>query len=259
MCICRIVMPKRLMMLCGLFCLLVFSSAHAQDVSLWGSGSVDAVREAIRNGADVRKPPVGDPPLIHAIMNPDPRVTALLLEAGADPNVGLQRGLTPLAMTAMFGDNPEIILLLAKAGANLETHDPHGHTPLMSAIYKNPHNEIIHALLKAGANPNARTPEGATPLMIAATAVQQRPELVSILCEAGADINIQDVQGRTALMKTIGSVMNIDMLKAFLRQGADVNTTDLEGHSALINARLFEKDDAVALLKEAGAKMPVKK
>ena len=81
-----------------------------------------------------------------------PRVTATLLEAGADPNAREEDGATPLLLAAWF------------------------RAPLA----------VIAALLEAEADPNARQRDGRTSLHYAAT-YSDNPAIIAALVEAGAD------------------------------------------------------------------------
>ena len=93
-------------------------------------------------------------------------LTALLLEAGADPNYTDEEGHTALLQAVARGDASTVTRLLA-AGASVETLWKGRQTPLMSAAGRGD-AEICDLLLKAGADPNAMGKSGATPLILAA-------------------------------------------------------------------------------------------
>jgi len=88
------------------------------------------------------------------------------LVAGADVNVKLSTGATPL-MLATFDGHTDIVRLLLENGANPNCKFPGKNvTPLMIAAQNN-HIEIIRLLLGKGADPKATTNEGVTAMYIA--------------------------------------------------------------------------------------------
>src|SRR5579871_1883091 len=138
--------------------------------------------------------PPDHPPLIKA-----------LLDKGANPNVALQHGETPLLLAAMAGmwrvggnraqtihllldhgadvnppidshvllyavwgysTNDEAIVSLLKCGAKIDTQDSYGDTPLMLAVQLRKVS-VVKLLLAYHANPNIKNKEGDTPLSLA--------------------------------------------------------------------------------------------
>jgi ankyrin repeat protein len=61
-----------------------------------------------------------------------PRLVALLISAGADPNAADSFGNTPL-MTAAWAGSAESVRLLLEAGARVDAHSRWGATALSSA------------------------------------------------------------------------------------------------------------------------------
>lgn len=105
---------------CALFaCLAAFASpAHATPndelMAACKAGNLEGARKAIEAGAAVNAldPASGNPALSAAFFWPD--ITRLLLEKGADPNLGAQK---PLFQAAMFYST-EVMKLLLDAGAD---------------------------------------------------------------------------------------------------------------------------------------------
>lgn len=91
----------------------------------------------------------------------------MLLDLGANANLGeTSNGFTPLHWAAQ-NDMPEIIQLLIDKGANIDcitTYD--GRTPLYVAAANGSAN-AVEKLLNLGANPGKCTNIGSTPLSIA--------------------------------------------------------------------------------------------
>ncbi|MEO6324731.1 MAG: ankyrin repeat domain-containing protein [Thermoanaerobaculia bacterium] len=71
------------------------------------------------------------------------------------------------------------------------------------------------------------------------------------LLAAGADPNESAIGGRTALMNAVGNG-NIECVKSLVAAGARPNTKDEDGSSAMTWAITSERDDLVAVLKQAG-------
>lgn len=72
-------------------------------------------------------------------------MTELLLESGANPNLGNKENQTPLHWSAVSG-NARIVSLLLSKGAERDIRDIHGLTPLQFAV-ENGANETVANLL----------------------------------------------------------------------------------------------------------------
>jgi len=126
--------------------------------------AADRVNEALGGGADPNgRDRVGRSALSVAVMVADPRITALLLDGGADVNAqDPSSGASPL-MQAAFGGHLEIVKVLLGAGAEVDRRDNRGATALICAAEQR-QAQAVALLLEAGADPNARTHDGRTPL-----------------------------------------------------------------------------------------------
>jgi serine/threonine-protein phosphatase 6 regulatory ankyrin repeat subunit B len=161
----------------------------------------------------------------------DPTLAIKLLAAGADPNMGLLSGETPLMQAARRG-NVAIVraLLSAKADPNAkETH--YGHTALMAAISQR-HAPVVEELLRGGAQVDLGARSGFTPLMYAAQ--QGDVDITRILLGAGANVNFAQPQfGMTPLI--IASAMVFpDVVDLLLQRGADPNAANFRGYNPLL-------------------------
>jgi ankyrin repeat protein len=139
----------------------------------------------------------GHTPLTKALMAQDTTKAQLLLEHGADSNLTIPTGETPLYLVACQGFLPGVILLLEhRADPNRPTLD--GETPLYGAAI-NGHDACLECLLEKGANADAATKnEGETPLYGAAS--NGHSLCLKQLIERGADINKPNDKGVTPLM-----------------------------------------------------------
>ena len=139
----------------------------------------------------------------------DPKLTRLLLERGADPNVKDQRGVTAL-MAAIQAGNKEAIGVLHEHGAEedifsaigsrnrravarLLEEDSNCHkskfvTPLIWAVISGDRS-IVEMLLKAGANPNEQQSRWMQDNPLVAATAHQQDHLIQLLLDYGANAN----------------------------------------------------------------------
>ena len=93
--------------------------------------------------------------------------------------------------------------------------------------------------------------EGATALMLVADSIAgKQREIIDVLLAAGADVNAVDAVGRNVLHYALEAPKFLDF---FLKKGADPNARTADGETALMRATLMGADDAVELLRGAGA------
>jgi ankyrin repeat protein len=118
----------------------------------WGS---DAVRALIRAGANVdatsrQKGREGWTPLLYALSSPYKSVSIVkeLVSNGADVNISVGDGRTPLLTAAVLGDDPACVQLLLDAGADALTCDKDGSSALDYAKAKK-YARVVNLLSKA--------------------------------------------------------------------------------------------------------------
>src|SRR5262245_3410295 len=114
---------------------------------------VNKVKELIAAGVPVNEPDSsGDFPLIDAAQRGSTELVKLLLQAGANVNIGSKR--SPLIKAAEEGHAETVAVLLA-AGANVNQEGKHI-TPLAAAVSDRTkaHERIAKTLLAAGADVN---------------------------------------------------------------------------------------------------------
>jgi ankyrin repeat protein len=121
---------------------------------------------------------------------------AILLAAGANPNIpSTTFHITPL-ITAAQHNNGDIVKALLAAKADVNKQDAWGYTPLMKAAY-NGYKEIITMLLNAGAKRNIQDNDGNTALIWAA--YNDLKGTAEMLLKAGADPQLKSKSNGTAL------------------------------------------------------------
>jgi ankyrin repeat protein len=166
-------------------------------------GDRDAVRQLLKQGADVNSPHGDGMSALHwAAERGDADLAAMLVYAGANVGAVTRIGqYTPLHLASRSG-NPAVVQVLLKAGAQASARTTtSGVTPLhLAALSGNV--EVVRTLLEARADPNAREAEwGQTPLIFAAA--EDRVDAVRALLAGGAD---PAVETKTVDLTTFGAL-----------------------------------------------------
>lgn len=198
----------------------------------------------------------------------DARITARLIELGADPAISQN---TPLFNTK----SPEVIRLLVKAGADINFRQfGYGHaTPL--AVYSKPDVFAIEPVIAAiDMGADLRIPmtidigwpcAGVGALLCWAGQLTP-PSLVAMYyglkSSALIDVDQRDANGATALMRLAafyfyraGRDVKTQVLQLLIAKGANVNALDKNGRSVLEYYREYPRENAkeINILLEAGA------
>ncbi len=182
-------------------------------------------------------------PLYSAVFNnPNPEVTSMLINAGADVNHvaksedrAQQAAYRPLHAAAKGTRNPEIIRILVKAGAVVEQPNRNGYTPLHVAGDANRTPEVIKAFAEVGADFNARSKDGHTPLHLAA--YTNYPEMLEAFIDAGSDVNMRDNNEQTPLhFATIGNG-DPAVVTTLIQAGVDPVAKDSSGRTPFSYAK----------------------
>lgn len=160
-----------------------------------GHGRLDKLREAIDRGGDVNYVRADQSPVFVAIHRRFVDCAVLLLEKGADANLGTRARWRPLHEVAHL-DYEELVAPLVKHGANVNATDFGGVTPLLSAA-QSKSVKTLRRLIEAGALVDMADYEGITPLIAAVKA--ESPEATLALLNAGANPMATTVNGETAL------------------------------------------------------------
>ena len=144
-----------------------------------------------------------DPAAGHWVSLPENTVlVAALLDAGANPAT---RGDMPILCGAAEEARPRTVQLLLERGADVNLGNGHGTTSLMwAATSGDP--ATVRTLLDSGADVNQRDADGATALFWASSLYpvvhppNKRADVARLLLERGADSRFKNSGGMTALM-----------------------------------------------------------
>lgn len=157
-------------------------------------GSLAGVQEILRRGADAnaRVKDKNWTPLWLAACRGYLTISKSLLEAGADPNIQTNQGVTPLKEAAQIGAS-ELVKLLIGYGASVdlapyEVKDG----PLIAASARN-HLFTVDILLKAGADPNIQTKSGWSPLHYAIH--NGNEEMAALIIKHSPNPNLETLNG----------------------------------------------------------------
>lgn len=156
----------------------------------------DVVRHLEKNPQDIDKPGRGNlTPLHQAILRKRPEAAAILLEAGADPNVLTSRNQSSLHLAIDRG-LIETAQMLLQRGVDAGLRDSQGWTALHLAAAKN-RKQIIKMMLNNGVDTKYLSAAGGTPLHEAA--VSGDAEMIRMLLDARIDPTVVSQTGKTAL------------------------------------------------------------
>jgi ankyrin repeat protein len=175
-----------------------------------------------------------------------------LVKRGLDPHtrmigVAMQ---TALYMASASGYS-EFVRVLVEAGADPDMGFLHEATPLFVACQKNK-LEVAQLLLSHGATVDAALENGATPLFIAAQLGHER--VVRLLLSRGADVGRRLTGGNhSAPLHVASEHGHLGVVELLVMNGAYLNSTDKAGFSALTTACYFGQHAVAALLLRAGA------
>ena len=185
----------------------------------------------------------------------DDRAFEDALKRGADPNMVLKNGGTPLVM-AILRNRPDHVETLLKYGADIQRGGKRGSTPLHVAAGQD-RLKCVEVLLKAGADVNAAGAFGRTPLMEAAR--MGNLKIMEELIDAGAKVNARDSMRRTALMHAAEAHKNsLPACRLLMSSGADAMMEDQDLKIAAMRAAALKHTEAALYLIDLIPDLPEK-
>jgi ankyrin repeat protein len=139
-----------------------------------------------------------DTPLIVAAAYGHTEVVKLLLEKGAQVNMGNEGGETALHYAARHG-HTKVMRILLEHGADPKSKGTGCGTPLQWAV-RGGQRQSVKTLLDYGVDINQRGTDGETAL---STAASEYPDIVSFLISLGADVNTRADNDCTPLQRLL--------------------------------------------------------
>ncbi|EHK18015.1 putative ankyrin repeat protein [Trichoderma virens Gv29-8] len=218
------------------------------------SGSSNCVDMLLQQpGVDINATVDGQTPLYRACEKADEAMVTMLLQAGADANIGCNPGDNASWRWAHLQEGPPrlncffalcnreaseysdsrvqaIFPLLIDAGVDIHYRTPSGETALHTAS-RCP--VLIKLLLEAGLDANATDIDGATPLHSIRAAMESVSSSIALLVEQGhADVNAAKENGETPLHGLISRADPTTAMR-FLEYGPNCNAVDNKGNTPL--------------------------
>ena len=185
-------------------------------------------------------------PLYHATHWGGPNSLPMLLDAGADPNIGNHKGETPLNWAASEGKEEAISLLTQHPDTDINKPDNDGKSPLASAS-ENGQTKAVRLLLQKGALVDHTDKELKTPLALAAA--RGHKVVAKFLLKNNANINAQDHKGNTPL--GLAAENDHDAVVRFLLEsGADAELGDEDEETPFEKARDKHMEQIVGVFRE---------
>jgi len=159
-------------------------------------------------------------------------IVRLLIDNGANINLGLQSGHSVLINACEQSHSLSFIKYLISKGAEINTPSACSVTPLINACIKGDKSIVLY-LIGSGAIVDQPCRSGITPLMYAVQ--NNNNSVASLLIDRGADPLLKDGEGRNIFMHgAIGG--NEDLARWINQKGICKNDKDLSGLTALMHA-----------------------
>ena len=169
--------------------------------------------------------------LTEAVRNNDVEAARKAIADGADMEVEVARGMTPV-VAATKAENAELAIALIKAGADVNAKDDIEDSAFLYAGAEG-YNEILKATIAAGAQVDSVNRYGGTALIPASE--HGHVETIKILIDAGVPLDHINNPGWTAIHEAIvlnnGGPRQVEAIRLLLEAGADPSIPDSNGTS----------------------------
>ena len=206
----------------------------------------DIVADLIQKGADPDKADLNtaETALIKAVRNQNFDTISILLNAGANPNLGTNQGLTPLSV-AINLKNEQLAAHLLSSGA---TNGISKQNLFLYTFQKNPIG--VSLMLSGGVSPTVTDKDSNTPLII--SAANGDLDSTKSLISYRANVNAKNIYGMTPLLYAVkGKYWEI--AEYLINSGAKINSTNIYGQNALFWAAYHGNEQLVHDLLVRGA------
>ncbi len=217
---------------------------------------IEIIQFLLKKGLGInRQSDLGTPLIISAYWGQE-KITAFLLQQGADISLCNAKGDTALHSVMYNDQGKAVIETLLNHGVTVNAQNNKGNTALHILFERHYHQDslldILFIMRKHGANFLLKNNDGLTPFLM--TSASNDVQLANLLLEQfGADINDTDSEGNTALHSAIQKG-HFEMMSFLLNKGITINAINHEGESALDYALKAEDAKTIVFLKDSGAK-----
>jgi hypothetical protein len=142
----------------------------------------------------------------------------------------------------------ELVFQYLKSGFSPNSTDDKG-IPLLNHAIRKEQLEIFNLLIEKNADVNLIAKDRGNSALMDACVIGLK-DYVAILLDRGAETEIKSKNGQTALMMAVGD-NHLEIVKLLVKKKADPNVADALGMSAMKYAKLFNKEEILAVLETA--------
>lgn len=240
--------------------------------NLWGAartGDLDGIKRYLEEGANINE--LSDTadlsPLSWATFMGELEAAELLLELGADANIGQEDGGTPLHIAVFLG-RPEMARLLIDNGADVKRENNEGDTPISGLYAPWRMVEFITSMFQLKVDPK-KLGAGRAKIakMLNAEYDPNKLEIGGNIWEAvfkgnlrlvqegikkGVDVNARNPESGDSLLNIAALMGHTDIVTYLLDKGADINARNRDKGTALHTAAFLGRVDVVKHLLKRG-------
>lgn len=186
----------------------------------------DLVAALLQKGAnpDIADLNTSETALIKAVRNQNFDTISILLNAGANPNLGTNQGLTPLGLAINLRNENLATHLLSSGATNGISKD----NLFLYAFKKNPVG--VGLMLAGGVTPSVTDKDDNTPLIV--SAANGDLESIKLLISYRASVNVKNKHGMTPLLYALKG-KHWDVAEYLITNGAKINASNIYGQNAL--------------------------